>query len=167
MWLFWIDLSIITAFKETNFAESLLCVHPDMNLYGFSIFSMCFYDRILLSSLASHGMTSTPFWSNPNSCSAASNACPRSLPASTKKSKVPSKTQSSAIRKDNYSNIIITGYVPETQVDVQDSVDFLLYDVPSKLVDEQLVLGFKSWEILKQTHCCIKEDAMEIHDPLS
>ena len=74
------------------------------------------------------------------------NVRPRASPASTNNSKAPpSGKQSSAIKKENYSNTIVTGYVPESQDEIQHSVDILIYDIPSKIIDEQFVLGFKYW----------------------
>src|SRR5277367_272071 len=71
---------------------------------------------------------------------------PRAPPASQNNSKAPpSRKQSFAIKKKNYSNTIVTGYVPEFQDEIQYSVDILIYDIPSKLTDEQLVLAFRHW----------------------
>jgi hypothetical protein len=71
---------------------------------------------------------------------------PRPLPASTSAPPKPpvSHPKSSRIRPTNFCNNIVTGYVPEG-LDLQNYVDLLIYDVSSKITDEQLVLAFKSW----------------------
>ena len=48
------------------------------------------------------------------------------------------------LEKNHFNHKVITGYQPEGPV-LQNSVDLLLYDIPTLYSDQNLLEVFKSW----------------------